>query len=259
MGRPAFDPVRPIPQQRVAIVPLVFSGCAMEPDIGEICGQLNGRLRSAPIVNAESNLMLAEQGENGGGVPAFIAKLEHVPVSSGQCRKKIRQPPGIYMPPGRKLKEDRSQLGPQQFHSGKEQRNSFVRVAVTLDMSDEATCLHAQAELARCGIVPVPEGNLGWEPIKSVVHLDCVKYACVQLEPLRRRTLLRIKGASPMLVVPARGADSYLRGHSSLAAGRAARSGTRGSSAPATTTPTSGRPSLPRQSAMGGAAAAFSL
>src|SRR5713101_6993719 len=108
VGCPALDPIRPISQQRVAIVPLVFSGCAMEPDIGEICGQLNGRLRSAPIVNAESNLMLAEQGENGGGVPAFIAKLEHVPVSSGQCRKKIRQPLGIYMPPGRKLKEDRS-------------------------------------------------------------------------------------------------------------------------------------------------------
>ena len=203
--------------------------------------------------------MPPEQIENGRGVPAFIAKLEHVLVSSGQCRKKIRQPLGIYMPPGRKLKEDRSYLGPQQFYSRKEQRNSIGRVAEALDMSDEATCLHAQAELARCGIVPVPEGILGWEPIKSVVHLDCVKYACVQLEPLRRRTLLRIKGAAPMLVVPARGADSYLRGHASLAAGRAARSGTRGSSAPATTTPTSGRPSLPRQSAMGGAAAAFSL
>jgi hypothetical protein len=40
-------------------------------------------------------------------------------------------------------------------------------------MSDEATCLHAEAELAGCGVVPVPEGILGWEPIKSVVHLDC--------------------------------------------------------------------------------------
>jgi len=108
VGCPAFDPIRPISQQRVAIVPLVFSRCAMEPDIREICRYFHRRLRSAPIVNAESNLMPAEQVENGGGVPAFIAKLEHVLVSSGQCRKKIRQPLGIYMPPGRKLKEDRS-------------------------------------------------------------------------------------------------------------------------------------------------------
>src|SRR2546429_9178278 len=126
-------------------------------------------------------------------------------------------------------------------------------------MSDEAARLHAEAELARRGIVPVPEGILGWEPIKSVVHLDCVKYACVQLEPLRRRTLLRIKGAAPMLVVPARGADSYLRGHSSLAAGGEARSRPRSSCASTTATPTSGRASLPRQSARGAAAAAFSL
>src|SRR5438105_8261052 len=126
-------------------------------------------------------------------------------------------------------------------------------------MSDEAARLHAEAELARRGIVPVPEGILGWERIKSVVHLDCVKYACVQLEPLRRRTLLRIKGAAPMLVVPARGADSYLRGHSSLAAGRAARSGTRGSSAPAPTPPRGGDRALPRRTGLGGAAAAFSF
>src|SRR5947207_6254987 len=42
--------------------------------------------------------------------PAFIAKLEHVPVSSGQCRKKIRQPPGIYMPPGRILDRKSTRL-----------------------------------------------------------------------------------------------------------------------------------------------------
>src|SRR2546428_13990321 len=126
-------------------------------------------------------------------------------------------------------------------------------------MSDEAARLHAEAELARRSVVPVPEGILGWEPIKSVVHLDCVKYACVQLEPLRRRTLLRIKGAAPMLVVPARGADSYMRGHSSLAAAIAARSRNRGSGAPATTTPTRGRPSPPPPNAVGGAAAAVPL
>src|SRR5207245_10776451 len=107
-------------------------------------------------------------------------------------------------------------------------------------MSDEAARLHAEAELARRSVVPVPEGILGWEPIKSVVHLDCVKYACVQLEPLRRRTLLRIKGAAPMLVVPARGADSYLRGHPSLAAASTARTGPSGSSGPATSHPTTG-------------------
>src|SRR2546428_12730341 len=112
-------------------------------------------------------------------------------------------------------------------------------------MSDEAARLHAEAELARRSVVPVPEGILGWEPIKSVVHLDCVKYACVQLEPLRRRTLLRIKGAAPMLVVPARGADSYLRGHSSLAAGRTGRSipgGLRGAGSGAPPTGGGGRP-----------------
>jgi len=67
VGCPALDPIRPISQQRVAIVPLVFSGCAMEPDIGEICGQLNGRLRSAPIVNTKSNLVPPKQVENGWG------------------------------------------------------------------------------------------------------------------------------------------------------------------------------------------------
>jgi hypothetical protein len=126
-------------------------------------------------------------------------------------------------------------------------------------MSDEATCLHAEAELAGCGVVPVPEGILGWEPIKSVVHLDCVEYASVQGEPLRRRTLLRIQRAAPMLVVPAPGADSYVRGHSSLAAGRAARSRTRGSSASTAATPTSGGASLPCQRGMGSPAATFSL
>jgi hypothetical protein len=44
----------------------------------------------------------------------------------------------------------------------------------------------------RGAAVPVPEGILGWEPIKSVVHLDCVEYASVQGEPLRRRTLLQV-------------------------------------------------------------------
>ena len=209
-------------------------------------------------MNADGNFVAAKQVENGGGVPAFIAKLEHVPVSSGQCRKKIRQPPGIYMPPGRKLKEDRSQLGTEQFHSRKEERNGIVRVAEALDMSDEAARLHAEAELARRSVTPVPQGILGRE-LKSIVHLNRVKYARIQVKPLRRRTLLRVHGAAPMLVVPARGADSYLRGHSSLAAGRPARSRPRSSCASTTATPTSGRASLPRQSAMGGAAAAFSL
>src|SRR5438309_3425127 len=189
---------------------------------------------------------------------ALITKLEHVPMTSGKCRKKIREPLGIYMPPGRKLKEDRSQLGTEQFHSRKEERNGIVRVAEALDMSDEAARLHAEAELARRSVTPVPQGILGREPIKSIVHLNRVKYARIQVKPLRRRTLLRVHGAAPMLVVPARGADSYLRGHSSLAAGRPARSRPRGSCASTTATPTSGRASLPRQSAMGGAAAAFS-
>ena len=106
---------------------------------------------------------------------ALITKLEHVPMSSGQCRKKIREPLGIYMPPGRKLKEDRSQLGTEQFHSRKEERNGIVRVAEALDMSDEAARLHAEAELARRSVTPVPQSILGWEPIKSVVHLDSVE------------------------------------------------------------------------------------
>src|SRR5438128_4735477 len=135
---------------------------------------------------------------------ALITKLEHVPMSSGQCRKKIREPLGIYMPPGRKLKEDRSQLGTEQFHSRKEERNGIVRVAEALDMSDEAARLHAEAELARRSVTPVPQGILGWEPIKGVVDLDCFKYACLQFDPWRRGPILRIKGAAQRLVVPAR-------------------------------------------------------
>src|SRR2546430_4779391 len=73
-------------------------------------------------------------------------------------------------------------------------------------MSDEAARLHAEAELARRSVTPVPQGILGRE-LKSIVHLNRVKYARIQVKPLRRRTLLRVHGAAPMLVVPARGAD----------------------------------------------------
>src|SRR2546430_17223468 len=73
-------------------------------------------------------------------------------------------------------------------------------------MSDEAARLHAEAELARRSVTPVPQGILGRE-LKSIVHLNRVKYARIQVKPLRRRTLLRVQGAAPMLVVPARGAD----------------------------------------------------
>ena len=73
-------------------------------------------------------------------------------------------------------------------------------------MSDEAARLHAEAELARRSVTPVPQGILGRE-LKSIVHLNRAKYARIQVKPLRRRTLLRVHGAAPMLVVPARGAD----------------------------------------------------
>jgi len=126
-------------------------------------------------------------------------------------------------------------------------------------MSDEAARLHAEAELARRSVTPVPEGIFSRKPIKSIVHLDGVEISRVQVEPLRRRTLLRVHRAAPMLIVPARGADPYLRAHSSLAAGRPARSRPRGSCAPAAATSTSGGASLPCQSAMGGSAAAFPL
>jgi len=127
-------------------------------------------------------------------------------------------------------------------------------------MSDEAARLHAEAELARRSVTPVPEGIFSRKPIKSIVHLDGVEISRVQVEPLRRKIVLRVHRAAPMLmlIVPAR-ADSYFCGHPSLAAGRPARSRPRGSCAPAAATSTSGGASLPCQSAMGGSAAAFSL
>jgi len=68
---------------------------------------------------------------------------------------------------------------------------------------DEAIELHGVHEIVRDGPPPLLERLLLRLAVEGIVELDGVEVPCVIVEPLRRREILRIEAALPVLVLPA--------------------------------------------------------
>ncbi len=90
---PCLDLLCPVTEPGFRVVTLIrFFPRTVEPHIGEVCGDLDGRLPSGNFENAKSRVITAEQLINSRDAPTGIAKFESVMIFLGQYSEKFVEP-----------------------------------------------------------------------------------------------------------------------------------------------------------------------
>src|SRR5579871_2401946 len=77
-----FDALCPGVKNAFAVVPLIFVSRSVQSDIGEICRNLERRLKSGQLVNTERRIVPAQNVVHLGRVPALVPELEDVTMAT---------------------------------------------------------------------------------------------------------------------------------------------------------------------------------
>src|SRR6185312_12896539 len=212
--RPLFDLPGPCAQLRPAIAALIFA-CAgtVEPDISEICGDIEGRVIARKLIDAEGCVVALQQAIDFRSHPAQFAKFKGVTMAAGQNLQQSLQPFKIQFPLWRKLKENRSQLFAQVLSAGKNVIESVFRIFEFLVMRDESAGFYSKHKIFRRGGEPRLKSFNRRQPIKAVVQFQRIKMTDIIVEHLRCGRLWRVERSYPVLVVIAGGANANVAAH----------------------------------------------
>src|SRR5581483_2605252 len=142
---------------------------------------------------------------------ARIAEFDRVPPRSRQPAQECVEPIQIQRPARRQLIEDRAQRGAEASRSREEQLQRFGRVFQFLHVREVAAGFHRVHEPWRCAPRPRRERRRVRQAIERVVDLDGIEPLRVILEPLRGGEPGGIEIASPVLILPPRTADTYVK------------------------------------------------
>src|ERR1051326_7921455 len=165
------------------------------------------------LIDAESSIESLEQAVDLGRHPAQFAELESITMFARQDFQQLFQTLQVELPLGRKLEEHRPELAAQVLGAGENVIQRVLRVFELLVVRNEAAGLHREDKIPGRCVAPGLKGLYGRQTIKAVVQLQRIKVADVVLQHLCRRSLSRVKGPNPMLIVIAGGADSNVARH----------------------------------------------
>ena len=116
------------------------------------------------------------RSENSLGVePGVVTELEDVAHVLGQKRKEVGEALDVLrlvVEVGRQLVEDGAQGIAEQTRPVEERLQRLLAVLQTLDVGDEATGLHGEAEARRATFAPLAPGLLLGKTVEAVVQLD---------------------------------------------------------------------------------------
>jgi hypothetical protein len=121
------------------------------------------------------------------------------------------QPVRLDTPVGRQLKQDRAQPGFESFHARQIVRERCLRVAQTLEVSNETATLRGKTKVRRRLLPPAFDGGFRGQPVKTIVDFHGLEMPDIPGQVLGRRKTSRVEVTIPMPVVPSRCADSQTR------------------------------------------------
>src|SRR5690348_10155936 len=167
----------------------------MEPDIGEVGGDFEGRLESSKLVDAEGGVVSPQDFVNFRHVPGFIAKLKYVAMSRRQPGEKLLQPFHIQLPGWRQLKQNRTEPPLEFVDHHQEVVDRVLWIVEFAIVRDVATGFHGETEVWGCLAAPQLKRRELRQPVETIVDLHRVETFDVPLQHLRSRMFWGVKRA----------------------------------------------------------------
>src|SRR6266513_3232353 len=211
LGAPAPDAAGPLAKGIVVVVRGVAAPRPMESQIDGVRGHREVRRPVRRLSRDERDVSAAQEGERLVREPGGIAWLER--VTSPARRDHLEEPLRaleVELHSRRELYENDRGLRPQAGEGSVRALDAVALDVQALDMGDEAIELDGVDKVVGHGPAPLLERLLFGLPVEGVVQLDGVEVTRVVLEPPRRREILWIEAALPVLVLPARCDDPVL-------------------------------------------------
>src|SRR5262249_46052192 len=134
-----------------------------------------------------------------------------MPASSRQRLQKRPEAVDVEGPPRRQLIQHGAERCAELRRPREEAMQRVARLFQFLHVRQVAARLHRIEKSARRALSPCVERVGFREAIERVVDLDRIEALGVILEPSRLPELCRIKISSPMLILPTRAADTYVK------------------------------------------------
>src|SRR6266511_631667 len=209
MPRPVLEPLGPLLELRLAVIPTPPARARVEAHEREVCGQLVRleRVHLRAIADHERDTVLAQQRIDVGVEPARVAKLEAMALLLRQALEGGREPPVVALEVRRQLPEDRAELrrAEQRLDARVEAVEPRPEFVEPLDVRQVARRLDREGESRWRLLHPARHRRAPGEPVESRFHLHGVEELRVVLEPFRRGEARRVEDAvAPVGVVPAR-------------------------------------------------------
>ena len=123
-----FNPSRPFRNCAGCNCPDICLLRAVKPDISEVGGDIERRVITGKLVNAESRVVTLQQAIDFRSHPAQFTKFKGITMLARQNFQQAFQPLKIQLPLRRKLKQNRPKLFPQMLSAGKKVVKCVFRI-----------------------------------------------------------------------------------------------------------------------------------
>src|SRR6185312_13806649 len=127
------------------------------------------------FVDAERRIVLAKDLADFRFHPRELTEFKSVAMLSRQDLQQALQPLRVYLPFGRKLKQNRTKLLAQMFRARQQIIKRVLRIFQFLVVCDKPAGFHRKYKISGSGIFPGLKGFNGRQAIKTVVELQSVE------------------------------------------------------------------------------------
>ena len=167
---PAFHLADPFRKPRLAVTSLVFAvRWSMQPDIGEISCDFQGRMVACQFVNTKGGIELFENAVDFRRHPTGFTEFEGVAMLAWKNCQQVFQALSIDLPPWRQLKQHWAELFAKVFGAREDIINRVFRLFQLFVVSNETAGLYGKDEIAGRRVAPAFKRANRRQAIKTVV------------------------------------------------------------------------------------------